>query len=162
MKKIFLLAVAIICATTSFAQVPVKYHGEVDLGYSIGVGTFGTGRVNVHTIQGVQISKYFSTGVGVGIDYYHESSNIVLPIYLNLKGYLPVTEKVSPYLSFDIGAGICLSEGVSGLSGLYCTPAIGVKAGIFKAQVGYNIQRISESGLGINMNAVQIKLGVMF
>ena len=162
MKKIFLLAVVIICATTSFAQVPVKYHGEVDLGYSIGVGTFGTGRVNVHTIQGVQISKYFSTGVGVGIDYYHESSNIVLPIYLNLKGYLPVTEKVSPYLSFDIGAGIGLSEGVSGLSGLYCTPAIGVKAGIFKAQVGYNIQRISESGLGINMNAVQIKLGVMF
>ena len=162
MKKILMLAVAIICATTSFAQVPVKYHGEVDLGYSIGVGTFAAGRVNVHTIQGVQISKYFSTGVGIGLDYYHESSDLVLPIYLNLKGYLPVTEKVSPYFSFDIGAGIGVTENVSGLSGLYCTPAVGLKAGKFKAQIGYNIQRISESGIGINMNAVQIKLGLMF
>lgn len=152
-------------ACTANAQAPVKYHGEVDLGYSIGVGTFSTGRVNLHTIQGIQIGEYFSTGVGLGLDYYHEfyeSGELVIPIYLNLKGYLPVSEKVAPYFSFDIGAGIGATEGVSGMSGMYLTPAIGIKAGKFKAQLGYNVQRVSEDGIGISMNAIQIKVGFMF
>ncbi len=166
MKKLFILAVAaVMSVSVANAQVPVKYQGEVDFGYSIGVGTFSTGRVNVHTIQGARIGEYFSAGLGLGLDYYHEfyeQGELAIPIYLNLKGYLPVSEKVSPYFSFDIGVGIGATEGVSGLSGLYCTPSIGVKAGKFKAQLGYNIQRISESGIGFNMNAIQIKVGVVF
>ncbi len=73
MKKLFLLAVAaMMSVSVANAQVPVKYQGEVDLGYSIGVGTFSTGRVNVHTIQGARIGEYFSVGLGLGLDYYHE------------------------------------------------------------------------------------------
>lgn len=163
MKKLLLLvATATMSVCAANAQTPVKYHGEVDLGYSIGVGTFSTGRVNVHTIQGVRIGNYFSTGVGLGLDYYHEASELFIPIYLNLKGYLPVSEKIAPYFSFDIGAGVGATSGVSGTSGMYCTPAVGVKAGKFKAQLGYNIQRLSESGIGINMNAIQLKVGLMF
>lgn len=164
MKKLFLSAVAAVMSVSAVkAQIPLKYQGEVDLGYSIGVGTFATGRVNIHTIQGVRIGRYFSTGLGIGLDYYHEvDGELAIPIYLDLKGYLPVSEKISPYFSLDIGAGVGATEGVKGLSGVYCTPAIGVKAGMFKAQLGYNIQRISESGIGIDMNAVQIKVGVMF
>ena len=166
MKKLFLLAVAaMMSVNVANAQVPVKYQGEVDLGYSIGVGTFATGRVNLHTIQGVRVGEYFSTGLGLGLDYYHElyeQGELAIPIYLNLKGYLPVSEKVSPYFSFDIGVGVGATEGVSGLSGMYCTPAVGIKAGKFKAQLGYNVQRISESGVGFNANAVQIKVGVVF
>lgn len=168
MKKLLLaaaLAVATLLTARAQSPVSVKYHGEADLGYSIGVGTWATGRVNLHTVQGVQITKYFSTGVGLGLDYYHEpeeGGELVIPIYLNLKGYLPVGAKVSPYFSFDIGAGVGATEGVSGLSGLYCTPAVGIRAGRFKAQLGYNVQRFSESGVGISMNAIQIKAGLMF
>ena len=79
----------------------------------------------------------------------------------HFKGYLPVSEKVAPYLSLDLGGGIGLTEDMNG-SGLYLTPAVGVKAGMFKAQLGYNIQQLSESGVSVNMNAVQIKLGVVF
>lgn len=164
MKKLLLTAIA---ATVSLcavhAQVSVKYQGEVDLGYSIGVGELATGRVNLHTIQGVKIGDYFSTGVGLGVDCYHEGeAELMIPVYLNLKGYLPVSEKVSPYLSFDIGAGIGATEGVSGLSGMMVTPAIGIKAGKFKAQIGYNVQQLSDSGVSVNFNALQIKVGLMF
>lgn len=166
MKKLFLLvAMATMSICAANAQSLVKYHGEADLGYSIGVGTFSTGRANVHTIQGIQIGKYFSTGVGIGLDYYHEfyeKGELVIPIYLNLKGYLPVSKKVAPYFSFDIGTGIGATSGVSGMSGLYCTPAVGIKAGKFKAQLGYNMQRFSEGGIGINLNAIQLKVGFMF
>ncbi len=80
------------------AKIPVKYHGEADLGYSIGVGTFSTCRANLHTIQGVQVGRYFSAGLGLGLDHYHEFYEIgvlAIPIYLNLKGYIPVSEKSS-------------------------------------------------------------------
>ncbi len=166
MKKLLLLAAtAAMAISTVNAQTPVKYHGEVDLGYSIGVGTFSTGRANLHTIQGVQVGRYFSAGLGLGLDYYHEfydNGELAIPIYLNLKGYLPVSEKVAPYISFDIGAGIGVTSGFCGLSGLYCTPAVGIRAGMFKAQLGFNVQRISESGIGFSMNAIQIKVGAMF
>lgn len=164
MKKIFLLVVfTLIGISSTMAHNPIKYQGEVDLGYSVGVGTLATGRVNIHTIQGVKIANIFSAGVGVGVDVYHEDgTDILIPIYLNLKGYLPTQSKVSPYLSFDIGAGIGVSEYVSGLSGLMITPALGVKIGMFKAQIGYNAQKISESGFSLNFNAIQFKVGVVF
>lgn len=165
MKKILLLMVFALCFGSSYAQTPIKYQGEVDLGYSLGVGTFAADRLNVHTIQGVKIGKYFSTGVGLGIDgyfIYEEGVDIAVPIYLNFKGYLPVTDKVSPYLSLDLGVGIGASEYLKGMTGLYCTPAVGINAGKFKAQLGYNVQKISEMGVSVNVGAVQLKLGVMF
>ena len=54
MKKLFLLLAAICVASSAFAQTPIKYQGEVDLGYSLGVGEFATGRVNIHTIHGAK------------------------------------------------------------------------------------------------------------
>lgn len=164
MKRFFLLlVVAVISASSAFAQTPIKYQGEVDLGYSVGVGEFATGRVNIHTIHGAKFGDYFSAGLGVGVDLYTEGgTDVMVPIYLNLKGYLPTNSKVTPYASFDIGAGIGASEYVSGLSGMLITPAVGIKVGMFKAQIGYNVQKISDSGVSVNFNAVQFKVGVVF
>ncbi len=167
MKKLILsAAAAVLSVCAAQAQTPVKYQGEVDLGYSIGVGPVNQliriGRLNLQTVQGVKVGRYFSTGIGFGLDFYlEEEAELILPIYVNFKGYLPVSEKVAPYLSLDLGGGIVLTEDMNG-SGLYLTPAVGVKAGMFKAQLGYNIQQLSESGVSVNMNAVQIKLGVVF
>lgn len=142
-----------------------KYHGEINAGYSVGIGTFATNRVNVHTIQGVDISKYFSTGVGIGLDYYHElyeKGELVLPLFLNMKGYLPATETVSPFFSLDLGVGIGLTKGVDGMAGFICTPSVGVKLSHCTLQVGYNMQRNSEYGFGYTMGSIQMKLGYIF
>ncbi len=169
MKKILLLvAIATMSVFTVNAQSKVKYQGEVDLGYSIRVGEIGAGRLNLHTIQGVKIGEYFSTGVGVGLDYYVNlyegdgNSDLMMPIFLNIKGYMPVSEQTSLYASMDMGVGVGLTSGVSGMSGALFTPAIGVKVGDWRVQLGYNIQKISESGLSINMKALQLKVGITF
>lgn len=172
MKKIFLLCVmvsSLMCLPLSiYAQSPIKYQGETDLAYSVGVGTFAQNRVSFHFINGIKAGNYFSTGVGVGLDFYHQMSEdkgeLVIPVFLNLKGYLPVSNKVNPYLSFDIGAGIGATEGISGASGLYLMPAIGVNVKDWNTifQFGYNVQRFSESGIGINVNAIQFKFGILF
>ena len=155
---------AVCIVSSASAQTPIKYQGEVDLGYSLGVGEFALGRVNIHTVHGAKIGDYFSAGIGVGLDMYHDegTTDIMVPIYLNLKSYLPTNTKITPYASFDIGAGIGASEYVTGLSGTYLTPAIGMKIGMFKAQLGFNVQKLSESGVSVSMNAVQIKVGVVF
>ena len=164
MKKLFfLLAATTMTIVAAQAQTPIKYQGEVDLGYSVGIGDFAAHRINIHTIQGVKIGNYFSTGLGIGADLYHEDGiDVMLPIYLNLKGYLPTKTKVTPFISMDLGAGIGVSEYVTGLSGFYCTPAVGVKTRKFKVQLGYNIQQLSESGISISMSAIQIKVGYVF
>lgn len=167
MKKITLLVIMIVTAFTLNAQSLVKYHGEINAGYSVGIGTFATNRVNVHTIQGVDISKYFSIGVGIGLDYYHElyekgKGELVLPLFLNMKGYLPATETVSPFFSLDLGVGIGLTKGVDGMAGFICTPSVGVKLSHCTLQVGYNMQRNSEYGFGYTMGSIQMKLGYIF
>lgn len=167
MKKLLcLMAIAVLSVCSVNAQdTPVKYQGEVDLGYSVGVGTWDFSRLNVHTVQGVKIGKYFSTGVGVGIDYYFSNDildaagiggQVMIPIYLNMKGYLPVSESISPYISLDLGGGI----GVQDLaSGFLVTPSVGVKIGKFKVQVGYTSQSFND---GVSSGAVQFKVGMMF
>ena len=172
MKKLSLLVfTAAILINFVKAQVPVKYQGEVDLGYSIGVGNLALSRVNLHTIQSAKIGNYFSAGVGVGLDYYHnidkymgalwEKGELVLPLYLNLTGYIPASKKVTLFALFDIGIGIGLTYGVSGHAGLYLDPAVGVKVSRFKVQLGYTMQKANEL-FNLIAGAVQLKVGIVF
>lgn len=161
--KSILVALFMLSVTAGYAQNEVKYQGEVDLGYSIGTGTFAADRVNLHTIHGAKINQYCSLGVGIGLDYYHEGSGeLLMPIFLNAKGYLPINAKFSPYVSLDLGYGVGVTDGVDGLGGFLWSPAIGIKYDMFKFQIGYSSQRISESGIGFDMNAVQFKVGLAF
>lgn len=166
MKKQILLLMALMGSFLfGGAQTPTKYQGEVDLGYSVGVGTFSTGRVNLHTVQGVKIADYFSAGLGLGLDYYHEfydKGELFIPIYANMKGYIPVSEKLSPFISLDLGYGLGATAGVSGCGGFLWSPSVGMRYDHFKFQIGYTSQRMSEDGFGIDMNAVQFIIGLVF
>ena len=152
MKTKVLLAALIsmlLFSTTSFAQIDfgvIRYQPEVDFGFSAGAGNWQSDRINIQTVHGVQIDEYLFAGVGTG---------------LNFKGFLPVWEKVSPFVSLDMGYGICLSE--NGESGFTISPAIGVKLfNHFKFQFGYNSQKMSSKGVSVNMGAVQFKVGYFF
>ncbi len=175
MKKVIILViVSAMSVFTAMAQTSVKYNGEINAGYSIGVGSYPVNRVNLNTIQGIKVGEYFSTGLGLGLDWYKglyadyweeqgkaDMGELAMPIYLNMKGYLPVNEKVAPYLTFDIGYGIGLTEGLDGFGGLYLTPGIGIKVGKFKAELGLNVQRIVDI-VNINANALKLGIGYIF
>ena len=144
---------------------PVKYQGELDFGYSLSVGLFIDDRIYLHTVQGAKIGDYFSAGVGIGFDvsldeYYY------MPLYLNLAGYLPTSAKTSFIASLDFGTAIDLYDRASWL---YVTPAFGIKTGKFKIQLGYNVIKLpriyKDLGLvneGLSMNAIQLKMGIVF
>lgn len=174
MKKFSLLltlALLIIVGTTNAQSSKVKYQGDVQLGYSAGIGTFAADRVNLHMINGVRINDCFSTGVGLGLDYFTNLNGypeLTLPVFLNAKGYLPVSKNTNLFLSMDLGCSVGLTEGVSGMSGFMMTPAVGAsfKVADLKAiivSLGYNYQTWSAGGLlSVNTDALSLKVGFAF
>ena len=167
MKRVSLF-LSLLLLTVGFASAKgkVSYQGEVDLGYSFGVGKRASERVNIHTIQSIKVGKYFSTGIGTGFDFYYDfddSSEAIVPVYLNLKGYYPVSKNVSPFVSCDVGLGVGVTGDLDNDTGLTVAPAVGVVWGVFKAQVGYNMQKVKNIDLGkLSMSSVQVKIGIMF
>lgn len=165
----FLFSITIANAETT----NVRYQGEILAGYGVGIGTFGMDRFSLQTVHGIKAGKYFSAGLGVGANIYtkyvYDLPEVYMPIFLNVKGYLPVTPQVSFFLSADMGYSFGLTEGVNEMSGLTFTPAIGANFNIsprnaINIRLGYDCQRweSSFSGFGINDNALSIRLGFQF
>lgn len=151
------------------ASTAVKYQGEVFTGFGVGTGTFAMDRFYLHTIQGVRVGNHFSTGLGIGLnmimpyEFTYNLPELFLPIYLNFKGYLPVSNKSSLFASFDIGGSFGVTEGVTGLKGLLVTPAIGASINNkVNVSLSYEIQTVSDAIASININAVVIKVGYVF
>lgn len=167
MKKILLTLAAAVCAAFgSQAQIPVKYHGELNFGYSIGVGDYGYGRINIQTIQGVSITDFFSAGIGTGLDIRPEDDgDLFIPLFLNMKGYLPLRRPVTPFVSLDLGYEFGVTDRVKDLGGFMWMPAAGIRYKNLMCQVGFLCHHINV-GLGgpiwKSSNAVQIKVGVAF
>ncbi|MBO7204211.1 MAG: hypothetical protein J6V04_05350 [Bacteroidales bacterium] len=140
------------------AQNKVKYLGEVDVGYSIGVGKeLAYSSFGAQTVHGVKIGDYFSSGVGVALTRYFYVSETFVPVTLNLKGYLPFREDLTGFVYVDAGWGFGLKSDVSGFN---ISSGVGVAYKIFKFQLGYSNQRIHSTGLG--HNGISLRLGFIF
>lgn len=165
MKKTLLTLIFIVgLSTMSFAQNhnTIKYHGEIEAGYALGVGEDKGDRINVRTIQGFQIGEWLSTGIGVGADYYTAADgNILIPAFLNIKGYYPTYSGINPYISFNVGYSIGVGD-VSDCDGIMWEPAIGVKLKWFKVEAGYSSQNIKYGKASTTYGGIQLKIGVMF
>lgn len=170
-KRTVLALLSLMFAVTSQAQQVFKYQGDVEAGFAAGVGLLGFDRINLHTTHGVRFNEYFFLGAGGGLDcftnYIYDLPELSLPVYLNTKGYLPISSKTNMFLSFDIGTSIGLTEGVKGVGGLLLTPSLGFNFKIretksINVSLGYNYQQWGDGILSVNNDAVAIKLGFQF
>lgn len=174
MKKIMLfLAVALLSApAASFAQkmtvtninrektykttehrVEIWYEGELNLGYGLAGKLKGDldgdakySRPFIETVHGVRITKYAFVGAGLGFQYATDKAWEVgmMPVFLNLKGYYPVSEHFAPYVSVDLGYGI----GVTGTKDFAEEEGLDLKGGMYASYgIGLNYKRLNV-GLG--------------
>ena len=148
-----------------------RYQGEIQVGFGAGVGAFPADRVYLQTIQGVRVGDHFSVGLGIGLNiivpytFTYDLPELYMPIFVNVKGYLPINEQTSLFGSFDIGGSFGLTEGVAGFKGLMVCPSVGVSINNkVNLSLGYDFQKISTgvSYISASMNAVSIKVGYMF
>lgn len=161
-----LVAILSLFAGVAGAKGLVSYQGEIDLGYAFGYEEFSPESVNLHTIQGIKVGKYFSTGIGSGLDFYYnydDTSEVMVPLYLNVKGYLPLDDNLSGFISCDAGWAVGVTDDIKKVNGINITPAIGIVWGMVKIQVGYNMQSLNCLDLKIGaIRSIQAKIGIMF
>lgn len=167
MKNYLFTVVLLLTSSLLVNAQEIMYQGEVDLGASITTNGYQTGKAvaNFRTIHGVKIGDYLFTGLGFGADWYFfdegssgDDSEVVVPVFLNLKAYYPANKKFSPFVSLDLGYGFGVTQSISGEGGFMIAPAIGFQYKKMQFQVGYERQSIS----GIEFGSCQIKVGVVF
>jgi len=128
-----------------------RYSGIFEVGYTKGVGdeyselareARSINVFSVRMVNGYQINKNMSAGVGLGIDAYELA--VLMPITIDLRAYF-IDAPVSPTFIFDGGYSLALNND-HGSNGLVLNPAVGVKINTSKNtsclfSIGYKYQK---------------------
>jgi hypothetical protein len=168
-RLIILLAVIFVAVSVARGQKKSVYHAEWDLGINIGSPYAGFVHPTINTIHGVRFSDRVSVGGGLSVNYSPiYDGKTIMPLYANVKCFFALKKRTRPYVSFDIGYTMFLSnEGNDGPGvGVYFSPALGLKKGRFKFQIGYTAQQwkftYDSSGSTYIHSTGHIRIGMMF
>ena len=174
MKKILFLPLLFLMTVSlsDLAAQRSRYQGEIQVGFGAGVGSnpfLSLNRVTVDVVNGIRVNSYFSIGLGLGyhtylgrtIDGIDFTDEHIVPVYANLKGYMPAGRSMfRGFVSLDAGYGFSME---SDIGGFLITPALGACIGRnVTFSVGYQSQNISSGGLSVSFGAVLMRIGVMF
>lgn len=154
-----------------------RYEGQIAFAYGLGVGQISklicTDRVVFETVHGVRISPYAFVGAGIGLNYFYTKYQVtdgylqdeisgfcILPIFINAKGYYPLSDKFALYLSLDLGAATSLSKYVKGTE-FYTAVGPGFTIGKKNCQPRGDFS-IRFQHMGAGMNAMLFRIGIGF
>ena len=100
-----------ICSLVAFFMMPLcvgaqnaklfKYQGEVNTSYSFCIDE-ELNNLNLEVINGVRFSRYFYAGICLGATANFSDEAILFPVFIDLKGYMPVTSKMDLSAAFDV------------------------------------------------------------
>ena len=145
--KLFVMAAALVTCTTASAQFSntgtrnnqrtsrtamgggldgngpeAGYKGFAELGYTIKVGDYGSGRLAFSTTHGYQFNEYLFVGAGAGVSYFTESEDCGIPIFADVRVNF-LNNSISPFSDVKIGYA------VSSVEGFYFNPSVGCRFG---------------------------------
>lgn len=141
LQTIVVMATLMLLSASANAQDYRGYKGMVNAGW-IFLSTDTS--IEALTIHGYQFNKYLFAGAGAGINYYsvryddskYNENATYIPVFADVRGYLPLSGKFTPYAEAKIGAMVAC--GSNGSSGVYLAPEIGC-AYFFSNKVGINV-----------------------
>lgn len=148
------------------------YQGEVSVGYALGVGQISkyinTSRVVVETVHGVRLSPYAFFGAGVGLNYFYGSKSGdkasdgagVGSVFVNAKGYYPVSKGTSLYLSADLGASVGVWN-MPDMADIYTAVGPGVSIGNPRDRLRFDLG-VRYQYMGTGTSAVLFRIGLGF
>lgn len=146
----------------------LKYQGEVNTSFSFSIDE-ETCNLNLEVINGVRFSRYFFAGAGIGATASFSDEAIIFPIFVDLKGYMPVSRKMDLMAGVDVGTKLDYTYDMTG--GFLFRPEFGLnfplnrKVGL-KLTVLYELYNfkttILDSQVNCRLNEIGIKFGVSF
>ncbi len=139
------------------------YRGFVEIGYTVGTGDWGTGRVDFSTSHGYQFNPYFYAGLGMGVSYFHYEDLVEIPVFVDLRSDI-LNNWVTPYVDFKIGCAVYDN------SGFYMSPSVGCRFNLnnigLNVGIGYTMQKLDYYSRyyydKVNCGGFSIKLSIDF
>lgn len=124
--------------------------------------------VGASYIGGYRINQYLKAGVGIGVLYYPNNSNVrdtknhlSMPLFVNLRGNILSDDirRTVPYWSVNVGTSIP--------DGPFLSPSVGLRIGekrnAFLVSVGYTLRHLKSYPENIsNYSGALLKLGYEF
>lgn len=144
--------------------VPVRYQGEVSVGYGFAVGSQPANRLHFETVHGVLVGSALFCGAGVACNTFNDLEWELVPLFVQVRCY-PVDRPVSPYVAMDAGYSFV---GLRGCAGVYLHPSFGLSCALFgrtalNTSLGMQLQRIANGANGISWQpAVLWRVGIAF
>jgi hypothetical protein len=83
-------------------------------------------------------------GGGAGGNYYTDEDFATIPIFANVRGYIPVKSRVRPFVDLKTGYGISTGSDYNG--GFYVNATTGIEISHFTVGIGYSSQTLSVDG----------------
>lgn len=178
-------------STTEYASSAknTRYQGELNFGYGLGGRASDDSnkedayfsRVFIETVHGMRINDYVFAGIGAGFQYAYDKKNLIgfdedgvgfIPVFLDLKGYYPVTDDFAPYVAVDLGYGLPVmgSDGGYGTKlkgGFYASYGIGLNYKKLNFGLGWQHQSFKydydgQVGDSFGVNSFFVKIGLKF
>ncbi len=154
----------------SFGELDLKsiYRGIIELGYQIGVGDYGTDRLKLDLINSYQINSYFSLGFGIGLRYYFEEDEALIPFFAYFRSNF-MDNKTSPYFSLGMGYSLNASRDFEG-DGFILNSTIGIsfkisERAVMNVGIGYEMQKMEIDYFyagSENSGAIGANIGISF
>jgi len=174
MRKLFLLLCLIAIASIG-ATGQIKYQKEIVLGVSlesaISKGEDSPGRAMFHHVSSARINDYFSFGLGVGVDidteYVFDRTEYLMPLYLNAKGYLPLSDSYL-FLEFSGGHSFGISRGSKGMGSILLDSGAGMIIEAWPGavmRISLNLQYLKWQEQVVSQKSdgvILLKVGVLF
>ena len=146
----------------------LKYQGEVNTSFSFSIDEDMV-NLNLEVINGVRFSRYFFAGAGIGATASFSDEAVLFPIFIDLKGYMPVSRKMDLMAGMDVGTKLDYTYDMTG--GFLFRPEFGLNFPL-KRNVGlkltllyelYNFKTtILDAEVKCRLNEIGIKFGVSF
>ena len=102
-----------LCVGAQNAQY-FKYQGEINTSYSFCIDE-ELNNLNLEVINGVRFSRYFYAGVCLGATADFSDEAILFPVFIDLKGYMPITTKMDLIDVFYVGTNLYYTYDMSGV-----------------------------------------------
>lgn len=157
MKKLFLMAIAIMLISTVHAKESFelfKYQGIFELGYNKGING-SLDRIDATYIHSFQITSVMTAGIGVELDYDYEYESLAIPIYADIRTRI-LDKKNSPTLGFKVGYS------VNDIKGFFMNPSLGYKFNKIHISAGYVYYFSKIQGIGFSLEGISFKIGFSF
>ena len=150
------------------------YQGFVDVGYTFSNSDDTENAIEVTTTHGIQIiPSYLFFGVGSGLQIYHDSSALTMPLFVDVRSALLADQNASPFIYFKIGySGVVNKTTEIQSGGLYLSPSLGCMFVVqdyvaLNLSLGYTYQNLEGSTYWCatdkkNIHGITIKIGFQF